>query len=200
MTSPEKLTPFAILKRNNSKRNLVDLTLENSQEQDRDTNPILFSPPHHLLKKTHKKHRKNSGQKSQQTPTKKTVHWKDSGDGDSIPHKTQVSYNPYNPYTVDQHNQPVPFFPPPPPPPSTIFMPHGQNPYQHQLQHSRSIPAYSHSFYPTTNTNNFQNTLSNPPNLYDKQKIILNPFTGNQMQNDTYHTNPFSGPHNNRKH
>jgi len=197
MISPEKLTPFAILKRNNSKRNLVDLTLENSQEQERDTNPILLSPPHHLLKKTHKKHRKNSGQKSQQTPSKKTVHWKDSGDSNSIPHKTQVSYNPY---TVDRHNQPVPFFPPPPPPPSTIFMLHGQTPYQHQSQHSGSIPAYSHSFYPTTNTNNFQSTLSIPPNFYDKQRNTLNPFTGNHIQNDTHHTNPFSGPHNNRKH
>jgi len=53
VTSPEKVTPSTILKRNNLKRNVVDLTLENSQEQD--TNPIMFSPPQHLLKKTHKK-------------------------------------------------------------------------------------------------------------------------------------------------
>jgi hypothetical protein len=200
MTSPEKLTPFSIQKRNNSKRNLVDLTLENSQEQERDTNPTLFSPPHHHLKKTHKKNRRNSVQKSQQTPTKKTVHWKDSGDDISVPHKTQVSYNPYNLYTVDKHNQPVPFFPPPPPPPSTIFMPHGQTPFQHHLLRSGSIPAYSHSLYPATDTNNFQSTRSNPPNFYDKQRNTLNPFTGNQFQNETQYTNPFSGPRNNLKH
>jgi len=95
VTSPEKVTPSTILKRNNLKRNVVDLTLENSQEQD--TNPIMFSPPQHLLKKTHKKHRKNLGLKSQQTPTKKSVQWKDSGDTSSMVHKTQVEM------TLKQH-------------------------------------------------------------------------------------------------
>jgi hypothetical protein len=95
VTSPEKVTPSTILKRNNLKRNVVDLTLENSQEQD--TNPIMFSPPQHLLKKTHKKHRKNLGLKSQQTPTKKSVQWKDSGDTSSMVHKTQVEM------TIKQH-------------------------------------------------------------------------------------------------
>jgi len=200
MTSPEKLTPFSIQKRNNSKRNLVDLTLENSQEHERDTIPTLFSPPHHHLKKNHKKNRRNSVQKSQQTPTRKTVHWKDSGEDTLVPHKTQVSYNPYNFYTVDKHNQPVPFFPPPPPPHSTICMPHGQTPAQHHLLNSGPLPAYSHSLYPATYISNFQNAPSNPPNLYGKQRNTLNPFTGNPLQNETQYTNPFSGPHNNLKH
>jgi hypothetical protein len=65
----------------------VDLTLENSQEQD--TSTPIFSPPH-LLKKTHKIHRKNFGTKNQQTLTKKSVQWKDSVNTNTISLKNQI--------------------------------------------------------------------------------------------------------------
>jgi hypothetical protein len=200
MTSPEKMTPSTILKRNNLKRSIVDLALENSQEQDADT--PMSSPPH-LLKKTHKIHRKNFGMKNQQTLTKKSVQWKDSVNTNTTSLKNQIKTMQkqpiYNPFTLDQNNQPVPFFPPPPPPLSTTFGQLGQNPYHLQLQLNGTIPPYNHSLYPNPTLHNFQNILSNPSNLHNAQQNILNPFTGIHMQNNTHYSNPFAVPPNNKK-
>jgi len=200
MTSPEKMTPSTMLKRNNLKRSIVDLTLENSQEQH--TSTSMFSPPQ-LLKKTHKTHRKNFGTKNQQTLTKKSVQWKDSVNTTTIPLKNQIKTTQTqpicNPFTLNQNDQPVPFFPPPPPPLSTTFGQHVQNPYHLQLQLNGTIPPYNHSLYPNPTHHNFQNILSNPSNLHNAQQNILNPFTGIRTQNNTHYSNPFAVPPNNKK-
>jgi hypothetical protein len=151
MASPEKSTLLKKHLKPNLKRNLVDLTTEDSEVQKSEE---ITSPPY-----TYRKKQKQHKQKNSRTPTRKTVQWKEGEVKDFHPNYpvAELFSNQaiQNPFMMNSHTQRPPLFPtPPPPPPSYQPNFHLQpnitsqfSAHHHFLNQPQPINPFNHTNY-----------------------------------------------------
>jgi hypothetical protein len=185
MTSPETQTLSGQHQKQAKrlKRNLIDLTTEETIEISNTKKPHLaISQPI----KGKRNQRKSRGQsKNPQATTRKSIQWKDTETIHQFHPQYPVAspfvqHTPANPFTMQSDAPKPPLFPPPPPPQITLHPIYTQSSFQPQIGHQ-------HSFASQTLPN--QQAHPNPFQSYFQPTNPFTNFVHNQAFSDR--KNPF---------
>jgi hypothetical protein len=167
MASPEKLTLQKKQSKSNMKRNMVDLTTEDTEEQYTEEEMLAQRAYHKKQKQRH--HR----QKNPRTPSRKAVQWKEGEVKNFHPHypATELFSNQttQNPFMMNSLAQKPPLFPMPPPPTSS--------PYYHHYQVQPNLPNHfpTHRQFLNPNQTQLDRQTSNPFNHLTKTSPFATP-------------------------
>jgi len=158
----------------NPKKNMVDLTLDETMEQEPDYKQLSSQPPQKKQKQSQHRH---GSQYNRHTTFKKTVHWKDKVTQQPLVHyqkneKSSTQTNQHPPMSNNQPQQP-PLFPQPPHPFQLLF------PFQYYALPNTLNAPNSHQMFPNSNFLQQHAQTSNPfnqPRNLQKEAATKNPF------------------------